>query len=247
MEPRLTDEDLDAMVQITAPHPETDPEALLPWTMLKELRDLIPCDELSVYGHDAHQRRTFAMQDLTDATSSVPEDVFWAHYSACLDCSYPERTGDLHSVTMFSDFYDARTMLSSGMYQEFMAPSGIRHELRLCLPAGPGRTLRLIFFRGAGPGFTERDRAMLTLLRPHIESAVRTCLGRGRGVASLTPRQREVLRLVAEGETNRQIARHLDVSEGTVHKHLESIFERLGVTNRTAAAAYHDVAYPRVG
>jgi hypothetical protein len=37
----------------------------------------------------------------------------------------------------------------------------------LCLPGGPGRTMRLILFRGPGPDFSERDRALLTLLRPH--------------------------------------------------------------------------------
>jgi DNA-binding CsgD family transcriptional regulator len=244
MRPRLSDGDLDSLVRITAPHPETDPDALLPWSLLEELRILIPCDAVSVYGHDALQRCSFAMQELTELPESAPEEVFWAHYRDCLDCSYPERTGDLASVTMFSDFYDDLTVLDSGMYQEFMAPSGVRHEIRLCLPAGPGRTLRLIFFRGPGPSFTERDRAILTLLRPHIGNAIRTS-GRGsQGIDCLTPRQREVLRLVAEGHSNRQIARQLRLSEGTVHKHLEAIFERLGVSNRTAAAAFHASEHP---
>ena len=238
MEHRLADHDLAQMMRITQHHPESDPEALLPWTLLAELRELIPCDEVSVYGHDTRQRSSFGMQDLVGDTASPGEEVFWAHYWDCLDCSYPDRSGDLTSVTMFSDFYDVRERRRSGMYQEYMAPSGIRHEMRLCLPAGPGRTLRLIFFRGPGPDFTERDRAVLTLLRPHIETAVRDVLAPGRGLDCLTPRQRDVLRLVAEGDSNRQIARKLRVAEGTVHKHLESMYERLGVTNRTAAAAF---------
>jgi hypothetical protein len=36
----------------------------------------------------------------------------------------------------------------------------------LCLPAGPMRTVRLLLCRGPGPGFSERDRALLPLLRP---------------------------------------------------------------------------------
>jgi DNA-binding NarL/FixJ family response regulator len=51
----------------------------------------------------------------------------------------------------------------------------------------------------------------------------------------LTQRQLELLRLVAEGRTNSQIARRLDISEGTVRKHLENIYQRLDVTSRTAA------------
>jgi hypothetical protein len=41
----------------------------------------------------------------------------------------------------------------------------------LCLPGGPGRTMRLIFFPRPGPDFSERDRELLTLLRPHLREA----------------------------------------------------------------------------
>jgi DNA-binding NarL/FixJ family response regulator len=54
-------------------------------------------------------------------------------------------------------------------------------------------------------------------------------------VPRLTPRQKELLRLVAAGHTNTQIARRLGISEGTVRTHLENIYERLGVSSRTAA------------
>ncbi len=58
--------------------------------------------------------------------------------------------------------------------------------------------------------------------------------------SELSEREREVLALVAEGSTNAQIAEQLSVSESTVKFHLQHIFEKLGVTNRTeAAAVYH--------
>jgi DNA-binding NarL/FixJ family response regulator len=53
--------------------------------------------------------------------------------------------------------------------------------------------------------------------------------------ARLTARQAEVLRLVAEGKTDRQIAGELVLSEKTVGRHLENIFARLGVSSRAAA------------
>lgn len=53
----------------------------------------------------------------------------------------------------------------------------------------------------------------------------------------LTARQAEVLACVAEGRSDGEIARELYISEHTVGKHLEHIFERLNVTSRTAAAA----------
>ncbi len=61
--------------------------------------------------------------------------------------------------------------------------------------------------------------------------------------SELSEREREVLALVAEGLTNAQIAEQLSLSESTVKFHLQHIFEKLGVTNRTeAAAVYHRAA-----
>ena len=101
------------------------------------------------------------------------------------------------------------------MYCEYLRPSGIEHELMLCLPAGPERTVRLMFFRGPGRDFSERDRALLALLRPHLQEAYEQAQLRRSG-AELTDRQRDMLRLVAAGYTNAQIGRRLDISEGTV-------------------------------
>ena len=55
--------------------------------------------------------------------------------------------------------------------------------------------------------------------------------------ARLTPREREVLELVADGLTNAEIARRLWVAQSTVAKHLEQAYSKLGVHSRTAAVA----------
>lgn len=52
----------------------------------------------------------------------------------------------------------------------------------------------------------------------------------------LTPREREILSHVSEGQTNKVIARHLDISDGTVKLHVKSILRKLGVHSRVAAA-----------
>ena len=54
-------------------------------------------------------------------------------------------------------------------------------------------------------------------------------------VDPLTPREREVLQLVAEGLANKQIALSLGISEHTVKFHLSSLYTKLGVTSRTEA------------
>ncbi len=54
----------------------------------------------------------------------------------------------------------------------------------------------------------------------------------------LTPREQDVIRLLAEGLTNRQIAERLVVSEHTVHRHVTNILRKLSLQSRAAAAAY---------
>jgi LuxR family maltose regulon positive regulatory protein len=58
-----------------------------------------------------------------------------------------------------------------------------------------------------------------------------------RGVEALSEREQEVLRLVAHGMSNREVAEVLYVTVGTVKKHLNNIFGKLGVKNRTQAVA----------
>jgi DNA-binding NarL/FixJ family response regulator len=56
-------------------------------------------------------------------------------------------------------------------------------------------------------------------------------------MADLTARQTEVLELMCEGNTNKMIARTLDLTEGTVKLHVRAILKTLGATNRTQAVA----------
>jgi DNA-binding CsgD family transcriptional regulator len=167
--------------------------------------------------------------------------VYWKHYRDSRFCSYPGRTGDLRSVIKTSDFYSARQWHSTAMYTDHDRLLGLEHCLMLCLPeaqprtTGPGRHVRLYVSRGPGPDFSERDRAVLTLLRPHLHQAYLDAERRRHPVPRLTPRQTDLLHLVAAGQTNIQIARRLGISEGTVRTHLENIYERLHVSSRTAA------------
>ena len=60
--------------------------------------------------------------------------------------------------------------------------------------------------------------------------------GHRRNEYSLTQREHDILALLSEGRSNREIAGHLYLSEKTVKAHLAAIFRKLGVTNRTQAA-----------
>jgi DNA-binding CsgD family transcriptional regulator len=73
---------------------------------------------------------------------------------------------------------------------------------------------------------------------PDLSQLDSTAIRAGRKAYGLTPRQVEVLRLVAAGKSNREIAASLVISEHTVARHVQNIFATLGVSSRTAASAF---------
>lgn len=74
-------------------------------------------------------------------------------------------------------------------------------------------------------------------LARHLLAAVREDHAR-EPVEPLSPREREVLEQVAQGMSNAQIARHLQIGEKTVKTHVSSMLAKLGVNDRTQAAVY---------
>jgi len=68
-----------------------------------------------------------------------------------------------------------------------------------------------------------------------LQAAGKTSASSGHGAGGLTERETHVLRLVAGGYSNREIATALEVSEGTVKNHVSSILAKLGVRDRTRA------------
>jgi DNA-binding CsgD family transcriptional regulator len=83
-------------------------------------------------------------------------------------------------------------------------------------------------------------RRTFTELGAALELARLDSLGQASPAAKhgLTERELEVLRLVAAGKSNREIAAHLVISEHTVARHVQNIFAKLGVSSRTAASAF---------
>jgi DNA-binding CsgD family transcriptional regulator len=243
---RTTDQDLRALAAIVSQDRADlpDGEGLLPPSLVADLMGQIRCDAVSVEHYDTRRQVYTYLQGIDPDDGDEPTEawvqMFWTHYWDCLLCRHPALTGDLRSVVKTSDFYSARQWHSTGMYVDCIRPQGIEHHLGLALPDlaepdGRERYVRLFLHRAPGPDFSERDRALLILLRPHLCQAILDAERRRHPVPRLTPRQNELLRLLAAGHTNTQIARLLGISEGTVRTHLENIYDKLGVSSRTAA------------
>jgi DNA-binding CsgD family transcriptional regulator len=167
-------------------------------------------------------------------TLTEPESgAFWRCYwepkrKWCL----PDLTGDYTLAYTADDLVSLRQRRawheqSLGSFSERMVQAVLPDD-------ASGRHLRLSGWRD-GSNFTDKDVLFLKLLRPHFERAYAANLTARRTAPRLTPRQLHVMRMVRAGLSNRQIARRLDVSEGTVHNHLTNVFARLEVQSRTAA------------
>jgi DNA-binding CsgD family transcriptional regulator len=242
--------DLRRLAGIVSEHRDDIPAQGVPLSLLSDLAGQIRCDEILFQGFDSAREVTWFSQAIVgheQVTDDSPGDdpldaLHWKLYWDCAPCSYPDRTGDLRTVVKIADFYSGRQWHSTGMYTELYRPKGMEHELMLSLPSGagrsgpgPGKTLRMFLVRTSGSDFSDADRALLTLLRPHLHQAYLDAERRRRPVPELTPRQWQLMDLLAAGHTNGQIARRLGISEATVRKHLEHIYRKLQVTSRAAA------------
>ncbi len=319
-----------------------DREAFVAW-LLHGLPTLLPT-EVTVYavtdpsGRVAHA----SMVEPADAGFAGWEQTFARHIAEHPLIAHFQQTGDGHAIKL-SDFLTQRQLHRLGLYHEFFRQVDVEHKMAIWVPV-PSRAVMTVALHRRRRDFSERERLLLNLLRPHLVQAyanasaftvMRQALeGDGQGVVLLTkagrvqlisPRARqwlmayfptparqaarlpealrswirrqkahldgaddappphaplvvhregarlvvrhlceathclllleeqsavqpmaldalrltrreaEVLHWVAEGRTNEEIGVILGLSPRTVSKHLEHIYDKLGVRTRTAA------------
>ena len=209
---------------VDGPIPFTQP-------VLHALRRLIPCDVVAYHEHVDGRRRVIFDGEPRGTVTPAPREAQRRYQQE--DPLVPTS-----GARKYSDYLSRREFHRLSLYAEVARPLGVEDMFRLWLEPDGAGAARLEFDR-PDRRFRERDRAVLDLLLPHLRqfrvNAVRRRPGHGDG--RLTAREREVLAFVAEGRTNAEIARLLWISADTVRKHLENVYEKLGVHSRTAAVA----------
>jgi DNA-binding CsgD family transcriptional regulator len=297
--------------------------------LVSALGDVIPADVRAYNEVNPALERAFFVSDL-DVEASLPgaTAILERHMHDNPLVLYHARTND-GSAHKWSDFVTQRRLHRTELWNGLFRPFGLERQMVALLPAPKPLLVGMVLNR-SGRDFTERDRTLLNVLRPHVVHAYRNVHARtmlsalagfgggadalvvfgtlgeplaltprarallsalgddrvrawaaaarrgaplpaeplravadGRPVEArllapsvvalrarreplelaalrglrLTRREREVLLHVAAGRTNKEIAVRIDVRPATVKKHLERIYDKLGVHTRTAAAA----------
>ena len=196
----------------------------------------------------ASELTTLSVCDLARNSRSVvgnPDSAISAQDRASFDRFFSEHPlvryhashprGGAHRI---SDSLSQAEFRESALYNEYYRRIGIDHVIAVPLFVDRGLLVSFVLNRNRRD-FSERECALLDLVREPLAALYRNLLIRkkDRGFAALpvTPREREVLSWLAAGKTDKDIGEILGMSPRTVQKHLQHIYEKLGVETRTAA------------
>lgn len=171
------------------------------------------------------------------------EKAVYKRYPVLKRCHY-------NTVARISDVLTIRQFRSLAVFNDFFRPNGVEYQLLVSLlPDQAGYTT--ITCNRDKIDFSEKERLILNLLLPHVIQAHQNAksyeeaknaftllerLSKTDMHCGLTNREEEVIYWVAQGKTNWEVATILNVAPGTVKIHLERIYQKLGVENRTSAA-----------
>ena len=210
----------------------------LPRPVLLALADLVPADMVEYF---EMRRDQSAVAYSTDHDVREPAGVADA----------VTELGRLNPVGAFrwtpadgpirlSETVDDRALAASEWYDAYLRPMRIRDTLKVWLSSSPQSVACVSLDRSDGD-FSDRDAAVLAILQPHLAAMRRRAIGRDAPPRDndlrVTMREAEVLTWVVRGKRNEEIGRLLFISSGTVEKHLEHAFRKLGVHSRGEAIA----------
>jgi DNA-binding CsgD family transcriptional regulator len=216
--------------------------------LLAALRRALPSDWASLNDIGPNPDSTVVIADPPPHADLIGAFIRYAHQNP-LVAHYAE-TGDGRALR-FSDVMSLEELHRLELWQQVYKPLRVDYQIAFTLPPERDRILGVALSR-ASSDFTDDERDLLDGARSFLIQAYRNALLHTDALAGaaaragppltaltalgLTTRQAEVLRLLATGISQDEIATTLAISSRTVAKHLERCYRVLGVVNRAAAA-----------
>jgi len=211
----------------------------------RRLARLIPCEVVSFNAIDPSEPSVEATDEPDGTCTEQMRAILAQHLdghpliATLLQAHEP-------AVLRLSDVISLQRFAQTPVASDFYRPIGLAHAQSL---VGKGECSRglviMLSCDRRGRDFRDRETDLLRAILPHAVRAyaisrrlasIEVCATM---VSSLTPRENEILILLAGGATNDGVARELGISPRTVQVHLDRLYRKLGVANRTGAVALY--------
>jgi DNA-binding NarL/FixJ family response regulator len=165
-----------------------------------------------------------AASAMFDLLAELPVDV------VLLDIQMPETTGLVALEQLSADFPQVRVLMLSMHDQSGYVRRALELGAAGYLPKSSSRDELVDAIQAAVEGQTYIHRELVEPLISDLRPGAKP-------VGRLSPREHQVLQMIANGSENKQVARELGISEATVKTYVRGIFERLDVNSRAEAVA----------
>ena len=243
---RLSVGDLQAALDFLEEAHEVEGPATFTPELLDRLADLVHCETAFFFEVDQPNRILFERVGSSKASAAewekltIPDDV-WACTRSIQLNRYKNAIGA--GPVVLADVF-SRRLRQRPDFNPNLRESNANAVDEIHVDLDPQRQWKAEIGVYSSRDFGLRARMVMQVLRPHLAALYRSATHRRRlatldseATAELTPRECEVMLRVADGLSNAEIASALVVERSTVRKHLEHVYEKLGVRSRTAALA----------
>ena len=220
--------------------------------LLEALSDAVPSDWASLNEVGPDPAETFSIVEPPLGASSLEVWKQHAHENPLV--AHVARTRDGRPLR-FSDLISSDELHELPLHRELYAPIGLEYQIAFTLPA-PSDMIVGVALSRRDHDFSDAEQELLELARPHLIQAYNNAMRHSRVLRAqadrlrplqpqpaqlvtlgLTGREAEVVHLTSIGRSDREIAELLQISHRTVQKHLQRCYAKLGVRDRSQAAA----------
>jgi DNA-binding CsgD family transcriptional regulator len=217
--------------------------------LLTAIRTVVPCDYVSLNQVGPDPEQNWSIVEPTMPIQSMELFYRLADQNPLAERHLRTRDGRPYRI---SDVVTPAQFHQTDLYRELYAPIGIEYQISFALPSTGAQILAIAMSRRE-TDFTDDERELLSVARPHLIQIYRnalqhTAITSGPAAPSrpspdqntlqglgLTAAQAKVLGLIVSGQSTSDIAGELRISERTVQKHLQGVYRRLGVSDRSGA------------